>query len=812
MKRKIMAVLTALCVVLSIPFRAVWADEAEPKYVYFNGPVKIELEAVSNAAEIDYFTWSFVNLDGSVSEYRDIRAEAFAAEEPGHFKGEAVIPETDGLMGYVVFTATDMSGNESAPVFRKDEIIVTDMTAPVIKVAESEPVPVNTLEGMEYYGAARIVTLEITEPNFDPTLARITVAQKDICGEDLEDTYALSEWESEGSVHRIKIRFTGDAIYSLTASCTDLAGNESEAFEEVRFTVDTTPPEGLNITYSKAESEDEEALYYNDGMQVTMMGMEDISEISTFRYRYFDQDERKSCSGEITDGIISVGRNYYAVLDFPGEWEQMKGCFEFQTVNTAGHESCWFSDSRKVVTDSIAPFMKLEADAPYQSIEGTDYYGQAAHFTLRIDEANFHSADVMIRAEKDGTAEYIQPVWTDNECSFELAEDGRYRLLIDYSDRSGNAMDSFVSRDIVIDTEIMEPEVLLNGEDSTGGMYSGEIIPSVFFEDENFDSCDIELLQVKIYGLEDVSGHTERFLDVNEHGFKGILDLFEEISENDGIYELTVLASDLAGHVSERKVDFTVNRFGSVFVFDDAIKNVSGKYLQSIDKDLFVTVYNPGEITECRIDVTRDGKPVQYDEDIRKIKKDGWNAYLCNIINKIFIEDGLYKVKIITEDTAGNISETYLEEISFCVDNTPPEIVNIDGLSQKIINTQEQEIRFQAFDSRALEEIRIYLDDILIEKISDFEDPNFYEGRLVIGEDPAERHIRFLVKDKAGNLTDTDADDFRPAYDFNPRVTISSDFFVRWFADKEIFFGSMAAIGGTAALIILGIKKLRKSK
>lgn len=46
-----------------------------------------------------------------------------------------------------------------------------------------------------------------------------------------------------------------------------------------------------------------------------------------------------------------------------------------------------------------------------------------------------------------------------------------------------------------------------------------------------------------------------------------------------------------------------------------------------------------------------------------------------------------------------------------------------------------------------------------------------------------------MVKDLAGNVTDTDAENFISAFAFTPFVTISTNAVVRWYADKALFLG-----------------------
>lgn len=93
----------------------------------------------------------------------------------------------------------------------------------------------------------------------------------------------------------------------------------------------------------------------------------------------------------------------------------------------------------------------------------------------------------------------------------------------------------------------------------------------------------------------------------------------------------------------------------------------------------------------------------------------------------------------------------------------------------------------------------VYLDGKEKENITDFaEDAQNYYGSLLLTENPQARRVRLVVKDLAGNVTDTDAENFISAFAFTPFVTISTNAVVRWYADKALFWGS---IGGAAAVV-----------
>ena len=82
--------------------------------------------------------------------------------------------------------------------------------------------------------------------------------------------------------------------------------------------------------------------------------------------------------------------------------------------------------------------------------------------------------------------------------------------------------------------------------------------------------------------------------------------------------------------------------------------------------------------------------------------------------------------------------------------------------------------------------------------------------------------VRIKVTDLAGNVTDTDSDDFlkehsadneNSTYVFFNKVTVSRNFFVRWYANTALFWGSIGGVIVLAAAIwFLVTSKRKKNK
>ena len=293
----------------------------------------------------------------------------------------------------------------------------------------------------------------------------------------------------------------------------------------------------------------------------------------------------------------------------------------------------------------------------------------------------------------------------------------------------------------------------------------------------------------------------------------------EHLEENDGIYTLTVTVYDKAGRSMEETVVYSVNRFGSVYVYSEDLAAMLKGYHKAASGDLYITAYNADQLIEdsTKLEITCDGASLtnqssQADvEESLQPNNGGWFEYKFELAHTDFANDGRYTITISDKDEAGNTRTNSDNPIEFCIDTTAPILDYVIGLEETIVNANEQTVQYMVSDAIALANVKIYVEDKLISNIDDFENLTTHRGRFTIGAGMKQK-VCIVAEDKAGNMMDTSSESFLSAYDFHDEITVSTNFWIRWYANTPLFWGSMVGIGMVlnAGIIFFVVKKSGK--
>lgn len=710
-----------------------------------------------------------------------------------------------------------------------------------------------------YFDAKQKATITITEHNFDSKevdLSKITA--KDVTGKTLElsNLISYSSWTDKGDVHTLNITYSGDANYTFDVDYTDLANNKSDNYKPDYFTVDTKAPVVTSVSYSTSVLDtvigNVSFGFYGTRMNVTLTATDDTSGVYGFVYNYRNASNVSGVNAELINQAIEEGSITYSadgrtatlVFNIPkealGSNNQFNGTVDFTSTDRS-HNEVKQQENKRIVVDNISPICSVAYNTPVNEFGGISYYDGNINGTITVDEANFYSQDVNVTYSINGSTAGTLPVtWSNNSVdehigTFTLSGDGDYIVRISYTDKSGNAMEAYTSNQLTIDTKIDNPTYTINGTAKTenGGAYKDDANIGFSYSDQNFNTRDIKLTRTR-FKDKDVDV-TDQFIKGNEvtndNGGSGSFDIPKKV-ENDGIYTLTVSMTDKANHSTTSRIKFTINRYGSVYEYSDYLMSLikdGGQYItiedgadSAITDNLVITEYNADKIVKDSLNIliTRDGEPIDVAyksnpeiTDKAEIGSSGWYQYSYSIDKSNFAKDGVYKISLSSKDATRNESisvpensidangNAVLDTMQFTVDTTAPEIRNIVNLDQEIINAQEINVKYSLVDIGGLNTVEIFVDDKNVDSISDFsESINEYSGEFTIKEKNEAQTVRIKVTDLAGNVTDTRSESFSSGdkYVFFDTVTVSTNVFVRWFANKPLFFGS---IGGAVAVI-----------
>ncbi|MBQ2745331.1 MAG: hypothetical protein IJF37_06970 [Lachnospiraceae bacterium] len=606
-------------------------------------------------------------------------------------------------------------------------------------------------------------------------------------------------------------------IYTVKVIAEDNAGNITEATDRVK--IDMVAPVISDITGVENGSNNTGIITVNFQVMEKHFSEEGNKTVVTVK---------KTLDGKVTE-YEAEPFAYYSVNTKQAYTFSEDGTYvvTITSEDAAGNKA--EPKTISFIVDNTAPIAEISGVTP------NEYYMDKASVKIDVVESNYENTDVVIgiTRELNGVEEMVQSKQfdgTQKESSLvqEFTEEGTYTIKVDAKDKAGNVA---LTKTVIFTIDTYMPVIEINGVEN-GAAYNDEIVPSISIKDNFYRDCSVNIVKTGVYfngNKTDVNSFIEMDVtsllvshrNIDEQGAEIKLDSFNAVQENDGIYTLVVTATDYAGRTSTETISFSVNRFGSVYTFDENLKNIVNTYNMSIDNDFVITEYNANRILadSVKVTITRDGSLLNsvvmetYEENGgESVGDSGWYQYRYVISKDNFKYDGVYVISVSSADEAGNNSNTITYDemaVRFSVDTTKPEVVKVMGLSKDSYSSDRIRVEYEAFDAVAIEEVRVFLNGNVIQTVTEFSDVTTYRGEFYI-EEGMEQKVRFAIEDKAGNVIDTDnMEDMKlgKVVDFCDVVTVSTDMFVRWYVNKPLFYGtiigtSTAVAGGVVCLII----------
>ena len=579
-----------------------------------------------------------------------------------HSKGEytysIALPEEETILDAekMYLVAEDFFGNKSKETLiaqTEDGSSVTlEAIAPSLSVSVSSSPNANG-----WYNS--LPTLTVTANDSLSGLAGMSLT------EDEEELKSLTVDEKIRTDQKISAKAKIDkpsksGKYTFLSSAKDNAGNEIT--KKTVLKIDLVAPKitasgvttGEHYSTVPAIKVTEDELYYDaDGAYISYSISRDGTQIAS------------KTAAKVNELTIPT-----AMFDKDGVYKVV-----IEAKDAAGNESNTLS--YEFIRDATSP------SVAWSGIKNGGFYNKKQTATLTVKERFYKTNNVSVggsRKRGDSSAKVGFP-WKNegvtSKSSKTFSEIGTYTLTASATDKAGN---SSGKKTLTFTIDTKAPEITISGV-KDGGIYTYGmgVAPKYKVTDDYPDK-------------ESVS-YTKGGVPISNPSFA-------QIKENDGLYTMTVTATDKAGNTTTKTVSFTVNRFGSYFEYNDAIKEAMGNAFQNIDKDLIITEKDISKLTETENKIYKDGKAI---ENSAQTKEDGieegYNVYRHVFSKDLFSDEGAYEINVVSKDDAGNEMESADEngKITFYVDRTAP-ILSVDGIDPKGIKGETAELTINTSD------------------------------------------------------------------------------------------------------------------
>ena len=534
----------------------------------------------------------------------------------------------------------------------------------------------------------------------------------------------------------------------VLATVIDNAGYEDQV--EKKIHIDTTIPE-ITVEYDKNDPVNER--FYREARTATVSIKERNFAADDVEFLVTGTDGVRPMIGEWTSEGAEDETVHRCQVTFSEDGEYT---FSVKFQDKAGNQAV-YDRVDEFVIDQTAPVLTVQWDTEQNQNGG--YYAKGRQALIQVEERNFAPEEMEVLVEQ----EYGQAQSSDWETQGQIhqkrvyfSEDGTYGLTVKGRDLAGNTCSEYRSDLFVIDQT--PPELEIRGV-RDGSANAGVLKPEIISQDLNYQSGSLEVrLTGSLRGVRTFSGEFAMMSDGEQYTYED----FPEEPSTDDIYVLEAVARDLAGNESRQTCSFSVNRFGSVYTFDQLTEQLldGNRYLKH-GAQMTITETNVDGLHLQNILYSHNGKSrtLKKDQDYTISEKEtlgDWKQYIYQIRKEVFSQNGVYEIAVCSEDLASNYSNTILKDrtIRFMVDHTPPRI-RISGISnQGIYREQERVVSLYLEDNLCLDQAEVTFGGDTTSY--DAETLRTSDNGIVLhlGKEEQWQNLRVRAIDAAGNETE----------------------------------------------------------
>lgn len=596
--------------------------------------------------------------------------------------------------------------------------------------------------------------------------------------------------------NQITIDCNSDDIV-LNVKITDNAGNTSE--KSVKLSIDKVKPT-ISVTYNNQTGDPDFNNYYSESRVATIVVKErnfNSDSANSILSNSVGQKGTVSAWKENKDAANPDNTTYTATVTFDKDDRYL---VSYQCSDRAGNTSDVITTPEFVI-DTVNP----EVSVTYNNTTSKNgYYNVDRSVTISVKDVNFDAGRVYINGIN--AQEYTISNWTRKDNVYQalltISKDGKYSFDVSAKDKAGNTSNSIHTPEFTIDLEA--PEIIIEGvKDKSSNKES--VAPVISVSDTNIDKASIA---IKLEGANRGKIEIEDMYSVSEDGLNFKFKDIERLKENDDLYTLSVTASDLAGNKAENKITFSVNRFGSIYILGDKLKQINDKYVKAA-KGLDITEINVDELDVNNLIITLAVNGVSstlkegtdYSVNL-KLGNTDWKEYTYSFNDNLFTKDGSYILTLVSEDAAGNVNNSSDEdkeaEVKFGVDATAPIVSALNFEDNHYYGQNETQFMVAVKDNMILDSVSILVNG---NQVAYAEDDEVYTFN-VEGSN-RRQDIKVVAKDAAGNETILNVGG----------VLVNGGFFARLIHNKIamlIILSSLVAIAIALPLILVLAARRRR--
>lgn len=716
------------------------------------GKEKAELILITDISEESQIKEAY--LFSTVGEETRRYDAAAVSGSNGKYSVTIPLPDEETIMDaqLVKFVATDIFGNKSDETLiagTEDGSSVTlEQIAPVIEKSEA-----GKKSSYGWYSEMPTLTAKATDDLSGLASLKIAGEGNTIA----EETYS-SKVKEQKTVSGAA-SYTGessDGSYTYKVEATDNSGNTGADTFKVKIDLTKPSVEASGVKSGEHYKSNPSIKIEEDENYYTEAGNRIFVNVERDGKTVYDNTFTKTKSASVPASTFDKDGNYKVTI---------------YAKDAADNESNKLTYT--FVKDATAPKVTISG------VKNGNFYNKKQTVTVSVTEHNYSTDNVTINAVKKlgNSTKNMGFPWknkgVESESSKTFGETGTYTITATAVDKAGN-QGGPKKVSFTIDTK--PPEITITGV-KDGGVYTyGQgLSPNATVNDDYLASKSISFTK----GGQPVSDPS-----------------FSQIKENDGVYTMTVSASDKAGNTARKQITFVVNRFGSWFEYNDAIKGLQGKAVQNVTSDLVITERNVSRVTDSKVMLYRDGKS-ETGGTTAANEGSAEKVYTHTYTRNLFEEEGAYEINVISKDEVGNEMESREEngKVFFYVDRTQPGIT-VDGIDPKGIKSDKAVLNVKVSDLLSgVDSVNATVDG---QPVHLGDTDNDGEWTLTLGEG-LRQSVRIVSKDNAGN---------KAVYE--DTVSVSANAFKLWF-DRigKFLLGGLVLLGLLGGLFFIIAKRRR---